>query len=164
MPTQTFVAIKTVTLASNATFLDLTNINQSYKDLFLVLNARYSGSGVSQPQMQFNGLGSNGYWTCIQEAHSGTSISGPNYSNQGTISFDYNIGVLAAGYPVLLTTRIFDYTSTNRRKQTRNTCGNENSTHRSTGYHQNTLNSPITEIRLIGGFAAGTTATIYGVI
>jgi len=159
----TYEPIATTTLGSAAAEINLTSIPATYTDLVCVLVGTHE-TGSSTIRMQVNGdTGSNyGYRVVYGDGSTAQSSSGSSSSRINTAPN------WALANPCMAVINWFSYAGS-----TYKTClihsdtdQNGSGTHYSTvGLWQNT--SAITSIRLFpssGNFAAGTTATLYGIL
>lgn len=167
MATSTEVAIATTTLGSSASSITFSGITGTYTDLRLVLTAtKNSGVANAQPGLQFNGVTTTTYSYTLLSGN-GTAASSGALTNNAEI--DLANGNLNNTLPAFFAINIFAYAgSTNKTvlweaNQDQNGSG---SVLRGVGLWRGT--AAITSITLFdifggAGFAAGTTATLYGI-
>lgn len=158
----TYEKIATTTLGSSSPTITFNSIAASWTDLRLVIVAK--GTAASDVNMVFNSSGSACSWT--QLAGSGSAASSGRITTSASRAYiTLNFDVLSTTVPQMYTADIFSYAgSTNK------TClitfqEDKNGS----GYVGNKVGmwpstSAITSITLNGtDFAAGTTATLYGI-
>tara|TARA_R110000764_G_scaffold69367_2_gene143562 strand:+ start:205 stop:687 length:483 start_codon:yes stop_codon:yes gene_type:complete len=106
MPTPTYTYLDSVTLGSNASSVTLSNIDQNYGYLVLVIEAVFSYDGRA-PYIRFNGDTGSNYNQVLVKANN-TSPQSESNSNISTFQ--------VAGYQNVVTTTIFDYAKTDKHK------------------------------------------------
>lgn len=161
----TYDAIASTTLGSAASQIEFTSISGSYTDLRIVFVYIASSADTVTPYLRFNGdSGANYSLTRLQG--NGTTASSSSSGVEAEI-YIQNTGYVSTTIPFLATIDIPSYSgSTNK------TCLITSSPDRNgagtvagiVGLWRDT--SAITSIRLFtnsGTFAAGTTATLYGI-
>jgi len=165
--------ITSTTLSTTASSIDFTSIPQTYKDLMLVTHLRETGSSVyANVWFRFNGINTN-------YAESGAYTNGYNngaFLGDRTDYFYYNNYIPAAN----ATANAFgpssfyipNYTSAFFKCVSGHSVGVNGTSTNPTGTRQGITSglwantSAITSITMIGGngnFAAGCTATLYGI-
>lgn len=167
MPT-TYEPIATNTLGSNATFITFSSIPGTYTDLRLVLVARNATGYINNYfYLQFNGDNAGNYSETYMLGYGSNPVSSGSSSNTGLISLGGINGVDEVAFG-LFTADIFRYTGSDNKTVLTSRSADRNNTSgdlgRSVGLWRNT--SAITSVRIAnsgGFFAAGTTATLYGI-
>lgn len=161
----TYEPIATTTLGSAASSITFSSIPGTYTDLRLVLVALGSG-GNTYPLMTLNtDTGTNYSYTIIKG--DGTSATSGQLSNATKIWFSLN-SFGSTTVPMLGTADIFSYSgSTNKTVLTTGSSDQNGSglVERGVGLWRST--SAITQVVLTANtsnFAAGTTATLYGIL
>jgi hypothetical protein len=158
----TYEPIATTTLGSAATSITFSSITSAYTDLMLVLTGKKdtaTGSGISY---RLNGdSGSNYAWTYISgDGASATSSSGPNFS------FGYFGPALDATNLFLVTLDIFSYAGSTYKTALATLSDDNNGTgivSRVVNLYRSTSAISSIELRCADSYAAGTTATLYGI-
>ena len=158
MPTATYKALATVTLASTATSITFSSIPATYRDLVLVTNGK--ATATASLRIRVNGDTGNNYnWVrMIGEAAGAFSDS----STSG--------GFLDGGNPsttegYMSITQFLDYSATDKHKTTLHRISFPNTTHvlANAGRWANT--AAITSIEVYNPtFAIGFTAALYGIV
>ena len=105
MPTPTYIALATTTLASAASSVTLSSIPSTYRDLVLVVN--YGAINGTQIALRFNGDTGSNYSRVYGEYI---------YSSVGQASGTDNYGYVGAfdGGPATLICHIMDYSATDK--------------------------------------------------
>jgi hypothetical protein len=159
----TEVAIATYTLGSSAATIDFTSIPQTYTDLRLVIVCT-SNTGNIAPKIRMNSLSTSIY--------SGTTLLGDGSAvSSGTYNSDdkWGIGTLVASTPTLFTVDIFSYTSSTFKTNLTSVSKDQNGS----GVVLPSVNlcrstaaiTSLTILESIGNnYAAGTSATLYGIL
>ena len=108
MPTAQYTALANVTLASAAATVTFSSISQSYKDLFLVIQATFS-SAPNDVLMIFNGDSSSSY--PVVEVRGESTVGTSAFSRNG-------IFIMYASNTTQVQVRcnIMDYAATNKHK------------------------------------------------
>ena len=102
----TYTYLDSVTLGSNASSVTLSNIDQNYGDLVLVIEAVFSNDGRAV-YVRFNGDSGNNYNRIDLYANNTSPATGDN-TNISTIQVD--------GYQNVVLMSIFDYAKTDKHK------------------------------------------------
>jgi len=163
MPTATYTALATVTLATLNSTVSFANIPATYRDLILVASAKGSTSNGGYISYRFNGDSGNNYssvyilgWGNSPSAFSGSTSneSFGRFGNAGTSDFETTIF------------NINDYSATNKQK-TALSRSNVVSLY-TIAYATRWANtSAVTSITLSpdsGNFASGSTFSLYGIV
>lgn len=159
-----WTALANTTLSATTATVTFSSISQAYRDLVLVIEGTQN-LGANTVHIRFNSdSGSNYRWIYGTALRGGTKYSGSNFSSSAifatgnAISWDSSVRSI-------LTTNIFDYSTTDKTKMAlcQNSTYNSgvNITH---GRWNNT--SAITSVAIslnANSFAAGTTFALYGV-
>lgn len=168
MPTPTYTALATITLASSASSISFSNIPATYRDLILVSNERHASSTASGgTYIRFNGDSGSNYALLYMTGIPITGASGSGIADPFTgamlsryTNADGNNGIA----------HIMDYATTDKHK-TIISRGNQAEPYQLAiiAYLSRWKNTAaITSItcapEIAGSFAAGSTFAIYGVI
>lgn len=162
--TSTEVAIATTTLGSAATSIDFTSISSAYTDLRLVL----VGSTVSTTliNVRFNSVSTTTY-SGTMLVGSGTAASSERQNTVNRIVMPITSETWGTGIKTF-SLDIFSYTSSTNKTALSTFSGDTNgSGYVIRGVHLWRNTAAITSINLIGAtanWAAGTTATLYGIL
>jgi hypothetical protein len=157
------VALANVTLGANATTITFSSIDQSYRDLFIVINAK-STTGGDSITYKINGLTSL-YGFIITDGNA-TTINATTTFNTSAARIDQNYQSISSSYYNSITMYIADYSATDRRKNTFIKSQNQ------AGYQvaNNGARTPSTAAitSIVFGmdnwqFATGTSIALYGV-
>lgn len=159
-----YTPLANFTLGSNAATVTFSSINQSFRDLVMIVVAR-NASSTSNPALQFNSDTTSGNYVFVTgEANSGsrTSTVGAN----AFIPAGNNFAALVSGSLSITRFDILDYTATNKHKTVISRVNNASAAvGMAAGRWQNT--SAITTVRLLTGngtsYASGATFMLYGV-
>ena len=161
----TYEPIATTTLGSAAASITFSSIAGTYTDLRLVLAPISTGASSYNADLNFNSdTGSN--YSVTNVIGDGSTASSTQFSNQTKIRFTYN-GITPSAKPSFYTFDIFSYAGSTNKTCLNTASEDQNGTGwvmRQVGLWRNT--SAITSITLAiisTTFAAGTTATLYGI-
>jgi hypothetical protein len=163
MPTMTYTPLATVTLASAAATVTLTNIPATYRDLILVINGGYStGSGNFLIALNSDTTNANYSMVAMFANGGGGSAVG---SGNGTRYLNY-YGFPSADLNTVIVTQIMDYSATDKHKTFLTRSNNAgNGTTALANRWANT--AAVTSVQVIGesqNIRAGSTISLYGVI
>jgi hypothetical protein len=161
--TSTEVALATYTLGSSAATIDFNSIPGTYTDLRLVIVCT-ANTGSIAPKVRVNSLSSSIY-SGINLIGDGSSASGSSYSSDDK----WGVGTLVASTPTLITVDIFSYAGSTNKTNLTTVSKDQNGSGavlRSVNLCQTTAAiTSITILESIGNnYAAGTTATLYGIL
>jgi hypothetical protein len=161
----TYEPIATTTLGSAAANITFSSIPATYTDLKIILVGIYTDAG-EQLQMQFNGITTTTYSRTYLSGDGATADSGRN-STASSIYVSPGAGTSGANNRSFTNIDIFSYAgSTNKTCLISDSQDNNGSGWQANfvGLWRNT--AAITSVKLYPGntFAAGTTATIYGIL
>lgn len=163
----TEVAIATTTLGSAASSITFSSISSAYTDLRIVIPF-FKETATSQTSLvvQFNSdTGTNYSFTSV--SGNGTSASSTRSSNDNYIFANFMTDATST-YPCFTTVDVFSYAGSKFKSVLATGSSDKNgsgSVERIVGLWRST--SAINTIKLqsqIGNFAAGTTATLYGIL
>ena len=161
----TYEKIATTTLASTAASFIFSSISASYTDLRLVLVPIKQGANLL-PGVRFNGLTTTIY--SQTDLYGDGSTAGSTYNNSSS-RVVLGVGSQNTADPALYTCDIFSYAGSTYKTLLAEGSMDLNGSgyvNRSVGLWRDT--SAITSITVIdafsGGFATGTTATLYGIL
>lgn len=165
----TFEPIATTTLSVGATTITFSSIPNTYTDLRVVFYGRNDASvGGGDKGVRLNNDASSLYYVCAMYSNDGAATASGQYNTQQYFYLNY-WGSTFSVYPQLFTFDLFNYTSTTQSKAVQITLyQNQNATGR-VERHQGLWNSTAAVnrwdfINISGpGYAAGTTATLYGI-
>ena len=159
----TYEAIQTTTLGSSAATITFSSIPATYTDLRLVIVCT-ANSGSIAPKIRMNSLSTGIY--------SGTTLTGNGSSastGQYTSDDKWGVGTLVASTPTLITVDIFSYTGSTFKTNLTSVSKDQNGS----GVVLPSVNlcrstaaiTSLTILESIGNdYAAGTTATLYGIL
>lgn len=161
MPTPTYVALATTTLASDSATVTFSSIPATYRDLILVINGNTTRSGnANDINLTVNGSSTSYYYTTMAGDGSSTSIDGGSNDSRIRIA---NAGASATGVNVV---QFFDYSATDKHKPI---VARNNSaawlTNALAGRWANTdvITSIAIASNVTGSIASGTTVSLYGI-
>lgn len=153
MATPTYTPIASITLGSSASSVTFSSIDQSYRDLVLVVSSKHTGSGNQGLDLRFNGDASNRSRVYMAGTGPGT--------DSGTISDMLAQFNDEANFYVGIT-QLMDYSATDKHKTvlTRFGAGFVNAV-----AQRWASTSAVTSIRLAytNDIAAGSTFALYGI-
>jgi len=163
----TYEPIATTTLGSAASSITFSTIPGTYTDLVLTLVYLRDTSGSAYPIMRFNSdTGSN--YSGTRLTGDGSSAASARQTNQTSISIDGEYGS-STTVPGLGIVHIFSYAGSTNKTVLGETSMDKNGSGgviRRVSLWRNT--AAITSITILeavsGNFAAGTTATLYGIL
>lgn len=163
MPTNTYTALATVTLASSASTVTFSSIPATYRDLILVVQHKVTGGG--ETDVQFNADTGNNYSTVTMRAGADSNTYSATYTANG-IKPQNSVGG-ATGTNDFFQLDIMDYSATDKQKTSL-----LRSINGSTSFVQNHavrwLNTAaITSVKCTASgtsYASGSTFSLYGVI
>lgn len=113
MPTPTYDLLDSTTLASSASSVTFSSIDQSYRDLILVVELQPPASSIIQVHLRMNAdTGSNYY---LVGMYGNGSTTGSYSVNAATLSLSY-YGTIGSGGSFLATSQIMDYSATDKHK------------------------------------------------
>lgn len=148
----TFNLLDSVTLSSSASSVTFSSIDQSYRDLVLVINAIGSSGNL---QLRFN-ADSSLIYSYVQMYGTGSSAT----SNSGSSQSQSTIGVSATNGTVT-TAQLMDYSATDKHKTI---LVRANDIYTWAQAHRYASTSAITQIEVLGStYSAGSTFYLYGV-
>tara|TARA_R110000824_G_scaffold260067_5_gene448720 strand:+ start:215 stop:703 length:489 start_codon:yes stop_codon:yes gene_type:complete len=159
MATPTYTLIDSTTLASSASSVTFSSIDQSYGDLVLAIEVS-SGSSTARPALRFNGDTGNNYFAVVAVNNTSNTSHTISYLRLET---DYSI----QNGTLLGSCQIMDYSATNKHKSVliRNDSPSRGVAGMIAGRWAN--NSAISSIELLsygGDFLAGGTVYLYGIL
>lgn len=165
--TSTEVAIATTTLGSAASSITFSSISSAYTDLRVVIPFfKETATSQTSIRIQFNSdTGTNYSYTFL---YGDGSSPGSGRSNNDNYIYANFYTDATSVYPCLTTIDLFSYAGSINKSVLCTGSGDKNGTgkvERTVGLWRST--SAITSIKLesqIGNFAAGTTATLYGIL
>jgi len=158
MPTPTYKALATVTLASTATSITFSSIPATYRDLVLVVNGK--ATAAASLRIRFNGDTGNNYaWVRMigEAAGAFSDFSSPaNFLDGGNPS-------TTEGYMSI--TQFMDYSATDKHKTTLHRINFPNTTHVLTNSGRWANTAAITSIQVYNPtFSIGSTFSLYGIV
>ena len=161
MATPTYDLLDSVTLSSSASSVTFSSIDQSYRDLVLVVEGSSTSGFARGMGAQFNNdTGSN--YNYVSMTGDGSSASSSSVSNNSSIGV---FGRLAAsGGKAINIIQIMDYSATDKHKSCLSRTNNAASDTNAVASRW-ASNSAITEIDLLPGSSleSGSTFYLYGV-
>ena len=162
MPTSTYVALATVTLAGTDSEIVFSSIPATYRDLVLVTN--FAESAVTgNIELRYNSDTGSNY---SQVFMAGREYNSSTESSSGTFSLHYlNVGSRPSGARSVNVLQIMDYSDTSKHKTTLFRSNRASGgVLAQVGRWANT--AAITSVAISGGlsqgFASGTTLSLYG--
>jgi len=165
MTTNTMVAIQSVTLGSTQASITLgvgNTIPQTYTDLFLVINGTGTGS-TGNAGLQVNGDTSTSYTSGTRILGNGSAASS---ARQTTGQYGYiPIGDIDTTNFVI-EVNLLNYTNSTTYKTILSRSNSSNYVSSYVGLYSNPTKTGITQLTVVANgqsFAAGTTATLYGI-
>ena len=160
----TYEPIATAAINGTASYT-FSSIPQTYTDLVLVINV--IGGGTGDCDVYFNGTSGGTLYSMTTLGGNGTTASSANYTSYPAIRMTLGFG-LSTTIPTLFNVNIFSYTgSTNKTCLVANSMDRNGTgeTRRTVGLWRST--SAITSLTIASpqaqSFAAGSTATLYGI-
>jgi len=162
----TEVAIASQTLSSSASSISFTSIPSTYTDIRIVLSV-IGATANCYPAIQFNGdTGSNYSYTLVRGNGSATASIRATNSVRGFILTSSDD--ISTSFPSLSTTDIFSYAGSTFKTLLSRGSNDKNGSGEVTSWvNLWRSTAAINRIDLIGhnaNFAAGTTATLYGIL
>lgn len=158
----TEVAIATTTLSSAASTITFSSISSAYTDLRLVLVG--TGSTTFNVNVKYNN-DSSALYSQTNLAGDGTTAESTRQTSQTFIRQMYN---LFNTTPSMLTYDVFSYAGSTFKTTLITNASDNNGSGRTVNtvalYQSTTAISRIDLTASIGNFAAGTTATLYGIL
>ena len=162
MATPTYTLIDSTTLASSASSVTFSSIDQSYGDLVLVANGNQNPTANADFGLLFNGSTTGYSMVDMMGDGSGTEsqAEGNTYADCGQYLYD-NLGEK----PILVTVNLMDYKATDKHKSflARNSSASEK-VWAVAGRWANTAAITSIEVKPSSGFlASGMTIYLYGI-
>lgn len=164
--TSTEIALATTTLGSAAASIDFNSISGSYTDLRLVVVT--TASQTLNAGIRFNSLSTTIY-SGTGVTGNGSAASSSRYTGQSYLKLDQFDGGVGTTTPVMYTVDLFNYAGSTNKTALVTHSGDLNGS----GFVNRSVNlcrttSAITSISFYaasaGNLAAGTTATLYGIL
>lgn len=157
MPTPTYTPLANITLSGSASSVSFTSLNQSYKDLILIVDA--IGSANGNINMTFNDSSTSS--NSLRISGNGTAASSSSYT--GPVLTLTSIAYPRTDSRCLININIMDYATTNKHKTS---ISRANNGAYGTDFYVGRWpdNTAINKITISGSFAATTTLALYGVI
>jgi len=161
MATRTYIPLATTTLASSASSVTFSSIDQSYGDLVLVFDGQTTG--VVIPRIRFNGATTN--YTVVSMQGSGSSTNSNTFTSSGILLGGQ---MTSDGTGAIRIAYIMDYSATDKHKTVlvrANQIGGSNpGVEADAGRYAST--SAITSLAVVdvtSSFEAGSTFSLYGI-
>ncbi len=164
MGTPTYIALATITLASNDGEIVFSNIPQSYRDLIIVANFQNSGTG-SASRLRLNGDTGSNYFSVWMVANGSTTGSSSESSQTSARLFGAATGPSNA-FSNIGTVQIMDYTATDKHKVVLGRFGSANTDTQASSirWASTSAISSITIFDVLGQtYQTGSTFSLYGV-
>jgi len=157
MATPTYTPLATTTLASAASSVTFSSIDQSYGDLVLVIQG-FQTAGRINPTLNGD-TGSNYSYVSMQGNGSGTT------SSSGTNAFIKAMELQASNENILLVMQFLDYSATDKHKTIIHRTNLESEASAFANRYASTSGITSIEIPVGGGgtLEAGTTLSLYGI-
>ena len=159
MATPTYDLLDSVTLASSASSVTFSSIDQSYGDLIVVFNGTFAS--FSSPALRFNGdTGSNYSYVYMQKFGTGTNSNSGTTDRAWMNSSNYDTGI---GQTIF---QIFDYSATNKHKSLLVRDSTSREINGVTAYAVRWANASAVsslEVLTYNTFQAGSTFYLYGI-
>ena len=169
MPTSTYTPLANITLGSTATSITFSSISQSYRDLVLVVFSRDTNASVVTTQfLRVNNVSSgNLYSNVLMQGTSGGANS-TSSSSQNEWGIGFSAGANASsGIFAQNTYHFMDYSATDKHKTVlaRNDAADATNGGARAAALRYADTAAITTINVLPAtsFAAGTTATLFGI-
>jgi len=166
MPTSTYDLLESVTLATAASSVTFSSIDQSYGDLILVINAAKNDGGGDAIKMRFNGDTGSNYSTVLMEAN-GSSTFSDSLTGQNSTRDGYQVPVWAGSTKALGTYQLLDYSATDKHKSLLTRSGRADRANIATASRWTNTSSITSWLIYYGNPAAefniGSTFNLYGV-
>jgi hypothetical protein len=165
--TSTEVAIATTTLGSAAATIEFTSISSAYTDLRIVLVATTDTGGKS-PQLRFNSdTGTN--YSMTELTGNGSATATTQQINRNQVDLYYSGSGTSATIPMMWTIDIFSYAGSTFKTCLITRSSDQNGSGevmREVSLWRNTaaISTVLFRLSTTGNFAAGTTATLYGIL
>jgi hypothetical protein len=165
--TSTEVAIATTTLGSAAATIEFTSISSAYTDLKIVLVATTDTGGKS-PQLRFNSDSGTNY-SMTELTGDGSSAATNQQTNRNQVDLYYSGSGTSATIPMMWTIDIFSYAGSTFKTCLITRSSDQNGSGevmREVSLWRNTaaISTVLFRLSTTGNFAAGTTATLYGIL
>lgn len=164
MPAPTYTLLDSVTLASSASSVTFSAIDQSYGDLVLVAEGKKETAGGDQFALRFNGDAGNNYNAVWAEAY-GTSNWSAVSNNSTWIITSQAFSLVGSTMAGLLTAHIQDYSSTDKHKTTLSRANKADAgVNMMAGRWANTAAiTSVTITSTFSNYAVGSTFYLYGI-
>lgn len=167
MPTNTYVALDSVTVGTATPSITFTGINQGYTDLVLVVNATPTTSGGIDLYLTVNGDTTSGLYSKTHLAGSGTSAGSTRFTGQNRIATFWQVGPQNT-QPFLVNYSLQNYSNSSVFKTVLARAGafqgSASEVNAFVGLWRNT--NAITSVTLTassGNFAVGSNFSLYGI-
>lgn len=158
MATPTYDLLDSTTLSSSASSVTFSSIDQSYRDLVLVVSL--IGTADDFAYLQFNSDSGTNYSRVIMFGN-GSSAGSTSSTGETAFGFEQRMGTT----PILALTQIMDYSATDKHKSAIARMNKvDNRVHAVAQRYAST--SAITQLDITtatNGFAAGSTFYLYGI-
>jgi hypothetical protein len=159
-----YVPLANLTLGSSATSVTFSSINQTYRDLVLVIdNAREVANNGAVMKMRFNS-NSTSIYNEVEMSGNGTTRSASTNTNQPDFNLSQGQGMSNTN-PMNFLVNIMDYSTTNKHKnvlvRTNFPAGLVQASAKR--FADTTAVSSITLLPFTGSIAANTTFALYGI-
>jgi hypothetical protein len=164
-----YTALANVTLGSSAASVTFSSINQSYRDLVLVINGYASGNnGGDAVNVRFNGDSGNNY-NQVRMGGDGSSTFSNSAANQNVSEIGRFFGSISSNTsPVSIIANIMDYSATDKHKTaiSRSNAAMTNGLVDATCIRYastSAITSFVLTVALGSNFVAGSSFALYGV-
>lgn len=166
MPTQAVHQISRIVLAANANTINISNIPQGYRDLKLVITGSMSAS--ASPSIRLNGDATANNYAVINMYGTGSGQGTMSNNSYTQIGIGWWPAAPNVNDPFVAIVDIFDYTQTDRQKNTLSRCS-EAAVLTDVTAGRWLSNAAVNSILITGyngggQYNAGTIATLYGVL
>ena len=105
MPTPTYFPLANITLGASASSVTFSSIPATYRDLIMIINGTFSGSGPLEAELYINGSTSD--YSFVQMTGDGSSTS----SSTGV-----NPSIIMSSDPSINIVQLMDYSATDKHK------------------------------------------------
>jgi hypothetical protein len=161
MPTPTYTPLANLTLGSAAANVTFSSINQTYRDLVLVIHSK--GSTTQDHRIRFNGDSGSNYSRVSMSANTSAAVSGSGSGTEGVIS---SWAFATTTQEILITVQVMDYTATDKHKTALVRSNNPASGVEAIAVRYAST-SAVTSLLVFpssGNWAAGGTFSLYGIV
>jgi hypothetical protein len=163
MPTNTYIALATITLGSSASTVTFSSIPATYRDLVLVAQHKVTGAG--ETDVQFNADTGNNYTTVTMRGGASASVFSATYTANG-IKPQNSVGGSTSTND-FFQLEIMDYSATDKHKTSLLRSGNASSAFVQNHNVRWANTAAITSVKCTAtgtSYASGSTFSLYGIV